>query len=264
MSWVAVAVGAGTVIAGVYGANQNRAAMSDANSANAAQNAADRALSAEELAQRKEQFGQSATFGAERAQSKRDYSSGLLNPYSQTGQQASGEQAALLGLGTPEEQSAAMGRFNESPGQKFMRERSEKALVRNAAKLGGLGGGNVRSALVEQGVGFAQQDYDNQFNRLGTLANRGMVAGQTMTGADLGVSKTALGLNSTNQAAKIAAAKAAAVKPVFAGGIAPNYNSNQYGQNIGGNVSAGNYNMSGGGMMDGMMDFSGSGIDINF
>ena len=64
--------------------------------------------------------------------------------------------------------------------------------------------------VVEQGAGFAAQDFDNQFNRLGTVANRGMVAGQTMTSADLGVSDTALNLNKTNEAAAAQAAADAA------------------------------------------------------
>ena len=36
--------------------------------------------------------------------------------------------------------------------------------------------GNVRSALVQQGVGFAQQDFQNQFGRLGQLAGQGQQA----------------------------------------------------------------------------------------
>jgi hypothetical protein len=233
----------------MYGADQNRQAMADANAANRAMNAQDLALSREGLAQQKEQFGQTATIGAERALSKRDYAGGLLTPFSETGQQASGEQAALLGLGTPEEQSAAMSRFGDSPGQKFMRERAEKSLVRNAARLGGLGGGNVRSALVEQGVGFAAQDYDKQFGRLGTLADRGLVSGQTMSAADLGVSKTALGLNEANQAAKIAAAKVAAkaaATPSFKPSTFKGFSSSSFGPSGSGPSSGGgSYNMSG-------------------
>jgi hypothetical protein len=57
--------------------------------------------------------------------------------------------------------------LQESPGQRFIRERQQRALLRNQSAIGGLGGGNVRTALQEQAAGFAQQDLQNQFNRLG-------------------------------------------------------------------------------------------------
>lgn len=75
-----------------------------------------------------------------------------------------------------DQQRQAFEAFNESPGQKFMRDRAQKNLLRNSSAIGGLGGGNVRSALVEQGAGFAQQDYNNQFARLGQIAGQGQAA----------------------------------------------------------------------------------------
>jgi hypothetical protein len=75
-----------------------------------------------------------------------------------------------------EQQQSAFDQFNQSPGQTFLRDRAQKNLLRNSAAIGGLGGGNVRSALVEQGVGFAQQDFNNQFGRLGQLAGQGQAA----------------------------------------------------------------------------------------
>ena len=82
----------------------------------------------------------------------------------------------MLGLSGQDAQNQAFAAFNESPGQKFMRDRAQKNLLRNSAAIGGLGGGNVRSALVEQGVGFAQQDFQNQFGRLGQIAGQGQNA----------------------------------------------------------------------------------------
>ena len=75
-----------------------------------------------------------------------------------------------------DQQRQAFEAFNESPGQKFMRDRAQKNLLRNSSAIGGLGGGNVRSALVEQGAGFAQQDFNNQFSRLGQIAGQGQAA----------------------------------------------------------------------------------------
>ena len=99
-----------------------------------------------------------------------------LQPFQDAGQAAIGEQQNLIGLNGADAQQASFDSFNASPGQKFLRDRAQKNLLRNSAAIGGLGGGNVRSALVEQGVGFAQQDYNNQFGRLGQLAGQGQTA----------------------------------------------------------------------------------------
>lgn len=79
-------------------------------------------------------------------------------------------------LSPQEQQAQAFAAIAESPGQQFLRERGQRNLVRNAAAVGGLGGGNVREALVQQGVGFAQQDLQNRFGRLGQLAGQGQAA----------------------------------------------------------------------------------------
>jgi len=81
-------------------------------------------------------------------------------------------------LSALEQQQQAFAAFGESPGQRFIRDRAQKNLLRNASAIGGLGGGNIRSALVEQGVGFAAQDFNNQLNRLAGLSGSGQVAQQ--------------------------------------------------------------------------------------
>lgn len=105
-----------------------------------------------------------------------DVTQANLKPFQEAGVSALGQQQALLGLGGQEAQQEAFAAFNESPGQKFMRDRAQKNLLRNSSAIGGLGGGNVRSALVEQGAGFAQQDFNNQFGRLGQIAGQGQNA----------------------------------------------------------------------------------------
>jgi len=99
-----------------------------------------------------------------------------LLPFQQAGVAAVGSQQDLLGLSGPEAQAAAFAALEQSPGQQFLRDRAQKNLLRNSSAIGGLGGGNVRSALVQQGVGFAQQDLQNQFGRLGQLAGQGQGA----------------------------------------------------------------------------------------
>lgn len=115
-----------------------------------------------------------------------------LAPFATAGRDALQQQQALLGLGSPEQQQQAFAAFNESPGQKFIRDRAQRNLVRNASAIGGLGGGNVRSALVQQGAGFAAQDFGNQFNRLSDLRVGGQSAatnigqGALSTGTNVG------------------------------------------------------------------------------
>lgn len=105
-----------------------------------------------------------------------DITQGNLQPFQEAGTAAIGGQQDLLGLNGPEAQAAAFAAMQDSPGQQFLRDRAQKNLLRNSSAIGGLGGGNVRSALVEQGVGFAQQDLQNQFGRLGQLAGQGQSA----------------------------------------------------------------------------------------
>ena len=105
-----------------------------------------------------------------------DITQGNLQPFQEAGQKAIGSQQDLLGLNGVGAQQAAFAAMQDSPGQQFLRDRAQKNLLRNSSAIGGLGGGNVRSALVEQGVGFAQQDLQNQFGRLGQLAGQGQNA----------------------------------------------------------------------------------------
>jgi hypothetical protein len=102
---------------------------------------------------------------------------GQLDERSQIGMSALQQQQALLGLGGQDAQSAAYASMNESPGQRFLRDRQEKALMRNQAADHGIGSGAMGTALQQQAMGFAQQDLNNQFGRLGSLSNQGYQAG---------------------------------------------------------------------------------------
>lgn len=89
---------------------------------------------------------------------------------------ANQQQAALSGALGGEAQRQAFTAFNESPGQAFLRQQAERAVTRNAAATGGLGGGRVLQELQRQAVGLAQQDFQNQFDRLGQVSNTGLQA----------------------------------------------------------------------------------------
>ncbi|MCK5444970.1 MAG: hypothetical protein KAI73_05055 [Rhodospirillaceae bacterium] len=102
-----------------------------------------------------------------------------LRPFTRGGAQAFELQTALSGAGGAPAQAQAFEEFTASPGQQFLRDAAERALLRNEAAIGGLGGGRVRTALQEQGVGLAAQDFGEQFGRLGQVAGLGgQLAGQ--------------------------------------------------------------------------------------
>ena len=114
---------------------------------------------------------------------------GALAPYTEAGSQAAQREAALSGALGPEAQQEAINAFIESPGQKYLREREEQSLLRNASAIGGLGGGRVRTALQEQAMGIAATQQQNYLENLRSIASRGMEAGTstanvwTQTGA---------------------------------------------------------------------------------
>lgn len=104
-------------------------------------------------------------------------------PYSEAGQAAIQREAALSGALGAEAQQEAIDSFIESPGQKYLREQQEKALLRSAAATGGLGGGRVLSALQEQAMGRAAGQQQQYLENLRSLAGRG----QQVAGAEAGI-----------------------------------------------------------------------------
>ncbi|MBE16509.1 MAG: hypothetical protein Unbinned6354contig1000_6 [Prokaryotic dsDNA virus sp.] len=105
---------------------------------------------------------------------------GRLDPFASTGMTALQREAALSGALGPEAEAAAQQEFTESAGQKFLRERQEKALLQNAKATGlGTRGGNVLTALQEQAAGIAAQQQQQRLENMRSLAGRGQdAAGQ--------------------------------------------------------------------------------------
>lgn len=173
MSGIATAVIGGAVISSVVGAKS----ASDASDAQT----------------------QSADASVAEQQRQFDIAQANMQPFQDAGEAALASQQDLLGLNGVAAQQSAYDTLETSPGQAFLQERAQKNLLSNAAAIGGLGGGNVREALVEQGVGFAQTDMDNQFSRLGQIAGQGQSSASTIsslgtqTGANIGSTLTSAG-----------------------------------------------------------------------
>lgn len=105
-----------------------------------------------------------------------------LQSFVQPGQQANQLQAAQSGALGPEAQAQAFAQFQESPGQQFLREQIIRGVEGGASATGGLGGGNVKQELIRQIAGVTQQDFNQQFGRLGDVATRGLSGATTLGG----------------------------------------------------------------------------------
>jgi len=99
-----------------------------------------------------------------------------FDPFTQAGTSALQQESAALGLGPPGSQEEFFRNFKDSPGQAFLRDRQERSLLRNQAAIGGLRGGNVRTALQEQAAGFAEGSFQDRLNRISSVAGRGLDA----------------------------------------------------------------------------------------
>jgi len=185
-----------------------------------------------------------------------------LLPYGEGGQLAAREQQALLGLSGEEAEAEAYARISESPGQKFLRERQERALLRNQAAIGGLGGGNVRTALQEEAYQRSQQAIDERVQQLGALSGQGLTASQTAagisrapdyvsTGADTGVRYAATPEGVAEEAER---RKAAAEAAAAAAARAPKFNFSGF--NMGGGYGEGRSNT-------GISNYSSGGVNTS-
>lgn len=107
-----------------------------------------------------------------------------LLPYSEGGLPAFQQQQALSGALGQEAQQTAYDQYTESPGVAFARERGLRGIERSAAAPGGsdLFGGNVEKAKIDFSQGLAMQDFNNYWNRLGSVTNTGLAATQAIGG----------------------------------------------------------------------------------
>jgi len=97
----------------------------------------------------------------------------LLAPYMQAGQGALGQQQALLGLGGPEAQRAAIAQLEQGPQFQAMVQQGETAILQNASATGGLRGGNTQAALAQFRPQMLSQLINQQMAQLGGLSGMG-------------------------------------------------------------------------------------------
>lgn len=105
-----------------------------------------------------------------------------LSGYARSGQDANTMQANLLGANGPAAQAAAMQQFQDSPGQAYLREEQERAVLRNAAATGGTQGGAVLEELQRRAYGLAGTAFNDRVAQLGGLGSQGLTAAQGQAG----------------------------------------------------------------------------------
>jgi hypothetical protein len=150
MTWGLVAVAGATLVTGAMGSS-------------AAGKAADTQAEATRI-------------GVEEQRRQFDITQENLAPFQEAGVSALAQQQAMLGLGGQPAQTEALEAFANTPGQQFLRQQQERALLRNAAAIGGLGGGNIRTALQQQAAGRAATQLGTYQNQLAGLSGTGQTA----------------------------------------------------------------------------------------
>ena len=103
-----------------------------------------------------------------------------MQPFAQAGAPALEQQQALLGLRGPEAERAAIERI--SGGQRFqeLSRQGEEALLQRASATGGLRGGNIQAALGQFRPQLLSSLIEEQYGRLGGLANVGLTTQQNL------------------------------------------------------------------------------------
>ena len=196
-------VAGGSLLAGAYGAHEQKSAAKDAAEAQA--EAAQLGVSSQErqtqlaIDEQKRQF---------------DALQKVLAPYVQAGTGAIGSYQNLLGLGGADQQQQAIAQLQKSPQFAQMMQQGENAILQNASATGGLRGGNTQAALAQFRPQLLNQLIQQQLSSYGGLAQLGQAsaAGQAsagmQTGANIGNLYSQLGIGQANAAQQVGAAQA--------------------------------------------------------
>jgi hypothetical protein len=106
-----------------------------------------------------------------------------LEPWRTTGGQALGATADLLGLNGPDAATAAMARYQTSPGYQWQLGQGLRAVDAGAAAQGMLRSGATLKAEQTFGQGLADQDFGQYYARLANLSGQGLTAAGDLTSA---------------------------------------------------------------------------------
>lgn len=116
---------------------------------------------------------------------------GQMTPYSETGFDANKLTGNYLGLGTPEEQQAALTQLQNSPGFQFQLQTGVDAIDNAAAARGLLGSGGRLKELTQYGQNLGLTTLNERLNQLNTLSNRGFNASTNIGNYETGYGEAA-------------------------------------------------------------------------
>lgn len=146
---------------------------------------------------------QAAGLGIEEQRRQFDRLQELLAPYVEAGTGALGGQQALLGLAGPEAQQEAISGIEQSPYFQALAKQGETGILQSASATGGLRGGNVQGALAQFRPQMLQQLIENQYSKLGGIAQQGQASA-----AGVGAAGQQTGANIANLLAQSGQAQA--------------------------------------------------------
>ena len=186
----------------------------------------------------------------------------LLRPYVEAGQPALTQQQAILGLGGPEAQRAAIQAIEGGELFQARARQGEEALLQAASATGGLRGGNIQGALAQFRPQMLQSEIDTQYARLGGLTTLGQQSAAGVGSAGLQTGARISGLETQIGQARSGAdlTRGKAFSSVF--NLPAQFLGLQYGMR-GGTPGFGNI-LGGGGEIGGSIGSTGAGIESSF
>jgi hypothetical protein len=118
----------------------------------------------------------------------------LLKPYVDVGGPALQQQQALIGMGGPEAQAAAIKALESGESFQAKVRQGEEAIFQGASATGGVRGGNIQGALAQFRPAMLQAEIDRQYGRLAGLTTLGQqsAAGVGTAGIQTGARISAL------------------------------------------------------------------------
>ena len=111
----------------------------------------------------------------------------LLQPYVTAGTGALQSQGNLIGLGGAGAQSQAIQGLAGGAEMQALQQQGENALLQNASATGGLRGGNIQGALAQFRPQMLSQLINQQYNRLGGIAQMGQASAAGVGNAGMGM-----------------------------------------------------------------------------
>lgn len=133
----------------------------------------------------------------------------LLSPYNSAGNEAIESMRLFTGQGDPQQQQAAIDAIQAQPEFLSLVQQGEDAILSNASATGGLRGGNTQSAFAQYRPSVLSGLINQQYQRLGGLANMGQNSAAMVGSAGQGMANNVANLYGQSGAAQAGAALAA-------------------------------------------------------